>query len=81
MPDPAGEQRFVVEGSAAGVSLTGPGGEVDVAIVAEPRVIVALAAGELDPVRAVRDGSIHVEGEVGALADFPLLFERSFDKP
>lgn len=63
----------------------GPGGTVvaesaepaEVTILTEPRTLLALMSGVLDPRAAVRDGVVRVEGDAAALAAFPSLFEVS----
>ena len=74
IPDRAGEVAFRVEGGPAGTVVTDRGDPGDVLLRAQPLQILGLAAGALDPETAIRAGTIHAEGELAALAEFPAQF-------
>jgi DNA-binding HxlR family transcriptional regulator len=74
IPDPPGELAFRVEGGPEGTRVTDDEASADVLVRAAPLQVLGLAAGGLDPAAALREGSIHAEGDLGALADLPDLF-------
>jgi DNA-binding HxlR family transcriptional regulator len=64
-----------VAGGPDGVTVTEGAGPADTTLVADPRTVLALMTGVLEPRTAVRDGSLRVEGDDSALDTFPALFE------
>ena len=75
IPDPPGEVAFRVEGGSAGTLVTDGEARADVLVRAGPLQVLGLAGGGLDPVAALREGSIHAEGDLEALAILPTLFQ------
>ncbi len=69
------EAAFGVAGGPEGTRVGGPEAGADASLCAGPLAILALASGRLDPARALRSGELSAEGNLGALADFPELFE------
>ncbi len=69
------EAAFGVVGGPGGTRVGGPETGADASLRAGPLAILALASGRLDPARALRSGELRAEGNLGALADFPDLFE------
>jgi DNA-binding HxlR family transcriptional regulator len=69
------EAAFGVAGGPDGTRVAGPDSGADASLRAGPLAIFALASGRLDAARALRSGEVHAEGNLGALADFPELFE------
>lgn len=55
--------------------LTAEDGPVEVEVSGPPFAVAALAAGIVEPAEALRAGAIRAEGDTGALADLPLLFD------
>ena len=64
-----------VAGGADGVTVTEEAGPADATLLTDPRTVLALATGALDPRTALRDGAVRVEGDVAALESFPALFD------
>ena len=69
------EAAFGVAGGPGGTRVGDPDAAADASLCAGPLAILALASGRLDPARALRSGELRAEGNLGALADFPDLFE------
>jgi predicted lipid carrier protein YhbT len=55
--------------------VAGEPAEADVSIRGDAVSLFALAAGRLEPREALRSGTLHAEGDLDALVDFPTLFE------
>jgi DNA-binding HxlR family transcriptional regulator len=64
-----------VEGGPGGTEVAPDGAPADVSIRADAPVLLGLATGMLDPTEAVRTRAIEAEGDLGALPDFPALFQ------
>ncbi len=69
------EATFGVAGGPEGTRVGGPEAGADASLSAGPLAILALASGRIDSARALRSGEVCAEGNLGALADFPELFE------
>ena len=73
--DGESEERFQLTGGPEGAYLGPEDGPVEVTVAGPPFAVAALAAGKLAPDDALRAGAIRAEGDIGALADLPLLFD------
>jgi DNA-binding HxlR family transcriptional regulator len=73
--DGAPQIAFHVTGGPAGTVVAGEPAEADVSIRGDAVSLFALAAGRLEPREALRSGTLHAEGDLDALVDFPTLFE------
>jgi DNA-binding HxlR family transcriptional regulator len=66
---------FRVEGGPTGTRVTPDIAPADVSIRAPGPVLLGLAVGMMEPSEAVRTRAIEAEGDLGALPDFPALFQ------
>jgi len=81
LEDADGPLAFRLVGGPAGARVcdaSADAPEPEATVHAEPREILRLTAGVLDPSAALRDGRIRVEGDVDALVDLPRLFDAGF---
>lgn len=69
------EERFRLIGGRDGARIAADAGPVDVEVSGPPFALAMLAAGLLDAATALRDGTLEAEGDTGALAELPLLFD------
>lgn len=69
------EATLRVSGGAEGTTVTRGEGPADATISAPVEVVLGLMSGGMPPQTAVEKGLAVVEGDRGALADFPSLFD------
>ena len=71
-----------VDGGPAGSRVTTPGTDDPpprATLAAEPRTVLGLAAGLLDPAQAVASGAVRLYGDAAALEDVPRLFDITLE--
>ncbi len=64
-----------VAGGPDGVTVTEGAGPADTTLLADPRTVLGLMSGVLEPRAALRDAAVRVEGDASALESFPALFD------
>ncbi len=78
IPDGEAEVTLLVRGDAEGTHVEPlEGSPPDVTLRTEPLLVLALTAGQLDPVEAHAAGSIEVEGDPALLRDLTELLDVS----
>lgn len=76
----AGAEAFSVSGGPNGTEVSREVAGAETTLHAKSALpLFALAAGRLDPARALRDSAITAEGDLAALGDFSELFDMAPD--
>jgi DNA-binding HxlR family transcriptional regulator len=75
IPADTGELRIHVAGGPQGTVVSDADQPADVTLFASNVAVLGLASGALDPVAAVSEGTIRVEGDAAALRELPALFD------
>jgi DNA-binding HxlR family transcriptional regulator len=71
---PRGEVALRVAGGPDGAQVTEAGASSDATLIADPQTLLGLVTRTLTAAAALRSGRLRVEGEAGAVDDFPALF-------